>query len=447
MFESLLVANRGEIARRIIATANQMGIRTIAVYSEADADLPFVREADEAVLLGPAPPAQSYLDVDAVLAAAEQTGAQAIHPGYGFLSENADFAESVVKAGLIWVGPSPEAMRSMGDKIAARNRMAAAGVPVAPGTPDPVPDAQAALAAASEIGYPVMVKAAAGGGGIGMSAAFNDEELTAAYETARTRAERFFSDPAILLEKYVPSARHIEVQILGLADGTVVALGERDCSVQRRHQKVAEESPSPAVTPEIRAAICDAAVKAGEAVSYRNAGTVEMLFDTATGEAWFLEMNTRLQVEHPVTEAVTGLDLVAEQLRIAAGEPPSFVGAEVPEPRGHAIEFRVYAEDPKRFLPGPGAITEWEQPAGDGVRVDAGYEAGNTVTPFYDPLLAKLIVHGANRQDALAKARVAVDEFTVVGPKNNLPFFAELLDNDEFVRGDYDTGLISRMRG
>ena len=296
MFESLLVANRGEIARRIIATANQMGIRTIAVYSEADADLPFVREADEAVLLGPAPPAQSYLDVDAVLAAAEQTGAQAIHPGYGFLSENADFAESVVKAGLIWVGPSPEAMRSMGDKIAARNRMAAAGVPVAPGTPDPVPDAQAALAAASEIGYPVMVKAAAGGGGIGMSAAFNDEELTAAYETARTRAERFFSDPAILLEKYVPSARHIEVQILGLADGTVVALGERDCSVQRRHQKVAEESPSPAVTPEIRAAICDAAVKAGEAVGYRNAGTVEMLFDTATGEAWFLEMNTRLQV-------------------------------------------------------------------------------------------------------------------------------------------------------
>ena len=430
MFESLLVANRGEIARRIIATANQMGIRTIAVYSEADADLPFVREADEAVLLGPAPPAQSYLDVDAVLAAAEQTGAQAIHPGYGFLSENADFAESVVKAGLIWVGPSPEAMRSMGDKIAARNRMAAAGVPVAPGTPDPVPDAQAALAAASEIGYPVMVKAAAGGGGIGMSAAFNDEELTAAYETARTRAERFFSDPAILLEKYVPSARHIEVQILGLADGTVVALGERDCSVQRRHQKVAEESPSPAVTPEIRAAICDAAVKAGEAVGYRNAGTVEMLFDTATGEAWFLEMNTRLQVEHPVTEAVTGLDLVAEQLRIAAGEPPSFVGSEVPEPQGHAIEFRVYAEDPKRFLPGPGAITEWVQPVGDGVRVDAGYEAGNTVTPFYDPLLAKLIVHGANRQDALAKARVAVDEFTVVGPKNNLPFFAELLDND-----------------
>jgi acetyl-CoA carboxylase biotin carboxylase subunit len=280
-----------------------------------------------------------------------------------------------------------------------------------------------------------------------MSAAFNDEELTAAYETARTRAERFFSDPAILLEKYVPSARHIEVQILGLADGTVVALGERDCSVQRRHQKVAEESPSPAVTPEIRAAIMDAAVKAGEAVGYRNAGTVEMLFDTATGDAWFLEMNTRLQVEHPVTEAVTGLDLVAEQLRIAAGEAPSFDAANVPTASGHAIELRIYAEDPKRFLPGPGAITEWVEPTGDGVRVDAGYESGNTVTPFYDPLLAKLIVHGSNRQEALAMARAAVEGFTIVGPKNNLPFFTELLANDEFVRGDYDTGLISRMRG
>lgn len=446
MLESLLVANRGEIARRIIATANDLGIRTIAVYSEADAELPFVREATESVLLGPAPPAQSYLDVDAVLAAAKTTGAQAIHPGYGFLSESADFAESVIDAGLIWVGPSPDAMREMGDKIAARNRMAAAGVPVAPGTADPVPDVAAALVAAHEIGYPVMVKAAAGGGGIGMSAAFDDEELASAFETARTRAERFFSHPAILLEKYVPSARHIEVQILGLADGTVVALGERDCSVQRRHQKVAEESPSPAVTPEIRAAILDAAIKAGEAVGYRNAGTVEMLFDTATGDAWFLEMNTRLQVEHPVTEAVTGLDLVAEQLRIASGMAPSFDPASPPTATGHAIELRVYAEDPKRFLPGPGVIGEWVEPTGVGVRVDAGYEVGNTVTPFYDPLLAKLIVHGADRAEALAKARAAVEGFTIVGPKNNLPFFTELLENDEFARGEYDTGLISRMR-
>ncbi len=446
MLESLLVANRGEIARRIIATANQLGVRTIAVYSEADEGLPYVREASASVLLGPPAPAESYLDVDAVLAAAKETGAAAIHPGYGFLSENADFAQAVTDAGLVWVGPSPEAMRAMGDKIAARNRMAAAGVPVAPGTPDPVPDVAAALIAANEIGYPVMVKPAAGGGGIGMSAAFDDEELASAFETARTRAERFFSDPAILLEKYVPSARHIEVQILGLADGTVVALGERDCSVQRRHQKVAEESPSPAVTPEIRASIMDAAVKAGEAVGYRNAGTVEMLFDTSTGDTWFLEMNTRLQVEHPVTEAVTGLDLVAEQLRIASGLAPSFDPANPPTATGHAIELRVYAEDPKRFLPGPGVITEWVEPTGPGVRVDAGYEAGNTVTPFYDPLLAKLIVHGEDREAALAKARTAVAGFTIVGPKNNLPFFVELLNNDEFVRGEYDTGLISRMR-
>ena len=430
MFESLLVANRGEIARRIIATANQMGIRTIAVYSEADADLPFVREADEAVLLGPAPPAQSYLDVDAVLAAAEQTGAQAIHPGYGFLSENADFAESVVKAGLIWVGPSPEAMRSMGDKIAARNRMAAAGVPVAPGTPDPVPDAQAALAAASEIGYPVMVKAAAGGGGIGMSAAFNDEELTAAYETARTRAERFFSDPAILLEKYVPSARHIEVQILGLADGTVVALGERDCSVQRRHQKVAEESPSPAVTPEIRAAICDAAVKAGEAVSYRNAGTVEMLFDTATGEAWFLEMNTRLQVEHPITEAITGIDIVREQIRIASGAALGYTQDDITF-HGHAIECRINAEDPSTFMPSPGKIESFYAPGGAGIRLDSHIYQGYNIPPYYDSMIAKLIAHGKDRETSIARMKQALDEIILTGIKTNIPLHKDLILEDK----------------
>ncbi len=444
--ESLLVANRGEIARRIIRTANALGIRTIAVFSEADADLPFVGEATESVCIGASPPADSYLNVDAVMAAIEATGAQAVHPGYGFLSENADFAQRVTDAGVIWVGPSPTAMREMGDKIAARNRMQAAGVPVAPGTPDPVPDVAAALVAANEIGYPVMVKAAAGGGGIGMSAAYNDDELASAFETAKTRAQRFFSDPSILLEKYVARARHVEVQILGLADGTVVALGERDCSVQRRHQKVAEESPSPAIDSATRAALLDAAVKAGEAVDYRNAGTVEMLFDVDTGESWFLEMNTRLQVEHPVTELVTGLDLVAEQLRIASGEEVSFDAMNPPPAQGHALELRVYAEDPKRFFPGPGAITEWNEPTGSGVRVDSGYANGNVVTPFYDPLLAKLIVHGETREAALDRARSAVAEFTVVGPKNNLPFFVELLDNAEFSSGDYDTGLINRMR-
>lgn len=444
--ESLLVANRGEIALRIIKTANRLGIRTIAVYSEADAQLPFVTAADQAVLIGPAPPAESYLNVGAVLAAARTANAAAIHPGYGFLSENADFAEAVEAAGIIWVGPPPSAMRAMGDKIAARNRMQQAGVPVAPGSSEPVPDADAAVVEAERIGYPVMVKAAAGGGGIGMAQAFDAGQLRAAYETARSRAERFFSSPSILLERFVPTARHIEVQILGLADGTVVALGERDCSVQRRHQKVAEESPSPAVGQSLRESICTAAIKAGEAVGYRNAGTVEMLFDTATGEAWFLEMNTRLQVEHPVTELVTGLDLVEQQLLIAAGEPPTFDPAAPPRATGHALELRIYAEDPKRFLPGPGLITEWVEPSGDGVRVDAGYCDGALVTPFYDPLLAKLIVHGSDRFEALAKARTAVSDFKIAGPKNNLPFFVELLSHEEFVNGTYDTGIVGRMR-
>ncbi len=443
--QTLLVANRGEIAARIIRTAAAMGITTVAVYSEADAELPFVADADVAVPIGPPAPAESYLDADAILAAARQTGADAIHPGYGFLSESADFAERVMAAGLIWVGPPPAAMRAMGDKVAARNTMAAAGVPVAPGSDVPLHTAAEALAEAERIGYPVMVKASAGGGGIGMSVAGDPEELGAAFDTARSRAERFFADPALLVERFVASARHIEVQVLGLADGRVVALGERDCSVQRRHQKVAEESPSPAVGQELRERLRAIAVAAGEAVGYRNAGTVELLLDTATGDVWFLEMNTRLQVEHPVTEMVTGLDLVAEQLRIAAGLEPTF-GSEPPAPQGHALELRVYAEDPQRFLPRPGTITRWEEPNGEHIRVDAGYRAGNKVTPFYDPLLAKLVVWGDTREAMLARARAAVAAFHVEGPKNNLPFFVELLAEHEFVSGDYTTGIIGRMR-
>jgi acetyl-CoA carboxylase, biotin carboxylase subunit len=445
VFESLLVANRGEIARRVLRTAARLGVRTIAVYSEADAALPFVHEADEAVLIGPAPPAESYLDTARVLEAAQRTGADAIHPGYGFLAENAAFAQAVVDAGRAWVGPSPDAIEAMGDKINARNRMAAAGVPVAAGTPDPVADVEDAVAAAKEIGYPVMVKAAAGGGGIGMGVARDEDGLRAAYETARTRAERFFSSPSILLERYVENARHVEVQVLGLADGTVVALGERDCSVQRRHQKVAEETPSPGVGAELRARMLDGAVRAAQAVGYRNAGTVECLVDAAAQEYVFLEMNTRLQVEHPVTELVTGVDLVAEQLRVAAGDPPHTDFANL-SPRGHAIELRIYAEDPKRFLPSPGTIATWIEPAGDGVRVDAGYTSGNVVTPFYDPLLAKLCVVGADRTQAIERARAAVAGFTIEGLKNNLPFFTELLDDPRFVSGDYDTGLVDRMR-
>jgi acetyl-CoA carboxylase, biotin carboxylase subunit len=445
VLESVLVANRGEIARRIIATTRRLGIRAVAVYSEADAGLPFVREADEAVQIGPPPPAQSYLDADAIIAAARQTGAAAVHPGYGFLSESAAFAQQVLAEGLTWVGPPPEAIEQMGDKINARNLMHRAGVPVAVGSADPVTDASAALAEAERIGYPVMVKAAAGGGGIGMSAAAGPEALQTAFDTARTRAERFFGSPAILLERFVERARHVEVQIMGLNDGRVVALGERDCSVQRRHQKVAEETPSPGVSPQVRERLLAAGIRAGEAVGYLGAGTVEFLLDVRTQEFVFLEMNTRLQVEHPVTELVTGIDLVEQQFLVAAGERPGFEPLGV-QHDGHALEFRVYAEDPVRFLPSPGAITQWEQPAGPGIRVDAGYETGNTVTPFYDPLLAKLCVHGQTRDEALGRARDAVAAFRVAGPKTNLPFHADLLASESFVSGDYDTSVVAGLR-
>jgi acetyl-CoA carboxylase biotin carboxylase subunit len=445
MLGSLLVANRGEIARRIIRTGRRLGIRTVAVYSEADITLPYVSEADEAVLIGPANPAQSYRNVDAILAAAKSTGVDAIHPGYGFLSENAPFARTVVDNGLIWVGPGPEAITAMGDKINARNLMAAAGVPVAPGTTDPAATVEAAVEAAAGIGYPVMVKAAAGGGGMGMGVAVDEAALRTEYDKVRAFAERMFGDGSVLIERYFPRVRHVEVQILGLADGRVVALGERECSVQRRNQKLLEESPSPAVNAELRARFLAAAVRAGEAVGYRNAGTVECLLDPTTNEFFFLEMNTRLQVEHPVTELVYGVDLVEEQLRVASGLPPTF-DPDALTPRGHAIELRINAEDPKRFLPGPGAITTWSEPVGEGIRVDAGYCAGTTVTPSYDSLMAKLIVSGANRAEAIERARAAVDAFEVVGPKCNLPFFAELLVNEEFVSGDYDTGIVARMR-
>jgi acetyl-CoA carboxylase biotin carboxylase subunit len=415
------------------------------VYSHADADLPYVREADEAVHIGPAPPAHSYLDAAAILDAARKTGALAVHPGYGFLAESADFARQVVAAGLIWVGPDPAAIEQMGDKIRARNLMERAGMPVSPGSREPVSDVTAALAEADRVGYPVMVKAAAGGGGIGMGVAQDQAGLRAAFETARSRAERFFGSPEILIERYVERAHHVEVQILGLADGRVLALGERDCSVQRRHQKVAEESPAPGVTAELRQRMLASAVLAGQAVGYRGAGTVECLVDADAGSFVFLEMNTRLQVEHPVTELVTGIDLVEQQFLIAAGEPPSFDTAAV-RPSGHALELRVYAEDPIRFLPRPGTITEWEEPTGEGVRVDAGYQAGNTVTPFYDPLLAKLCVHGADRDQALARARQAVAAFRIAGPKTNLPFHADLLASTEFASGSYDTSLVSKLR-
>lgn len=440
-----MIANRGEIARRVARTARRLGIRVIAVYSEADADLPYVAEADEAVPIGPAPAKDSYLNIDAILGAAARTGARSVHPGYGFLAENAHFAQRVIDAGLTWIGPSPHAIEQMGDKIRSRNLMAAHGIPVASGTAEPVLGADEAVTHAADIGYPVMIKAAAGGGGIGMTIAADEEGLRAGFETAQSRAERFFGDAAILIERYLSRARHVEVQILGLADGRVIALGERDCSAQRRHQKLAEETPSPGVNPGLRRAMLAAAVRAGEAVGYRGAGTVECLVDVSIGEFVFLEMNTRLQVEHPVTELVTGIDLVEQQFLIADGAPVSFDPDAVPSV-GHALELRIYAEDPVRFLPSPGTIGQWREPVGEGVRVDSGYAEGNVVTPHYDPLLAKLVVHAPDRPQALERARSAVADFVVTGPKTNLPFHAELLGSEEFVSGDYDTSVVSRLR-
>jgi acetyl-CoA carboxylase, biotin carboxylase subunit len=449
VFETVLVAGRGEIARRIMRTLRRLEIRSVAAYSEADAGLPFVRDADEAVLLGPADPRQSYLDGERLIEAARRSGAQAVHPCYGFLSESAAFAEQVIAAGLVWIGPPPAAMAAMADKIAARRTMAAAGVPVAVGTDLPVTDVEAALAAAERLGYPLMVKASAGGGGIGMGAVHDDESLRSVFTSAQSRAERLYGSADILLERYLTGARHVEVQILGLNDGRVLALGERDCSVQRRHQKIAEETPSPAVGPELRARLFDAAVRAAAAVGYRNAGTVECLVqpgegDSSDSEFVFLEMNTRLQVEHPVTELTCGIDLVEEQLRIAAGDEPTF-GAQPPAPTGCALEMRVYAEDPVRFLPGPGTITRYEEPSGDGIRVDSGYTGGDVVTPHYDPLLAKLCVWAPDRAQMLARAAAALEGYVIEGPKVNLPFFTRLLAEPDFVSGAYDTGLVAAM--
>ena len=408
------------------------------MYSEADAEAPHVRQADAAVAIGPGPAAESYLRIDAIVGAARATGAEAVHPGYGFLSENPDFALACEAADLAWIGPSPAAMRSMADKLEARSLVHAAGVPVVPGTEGPV-DARAAAEAANELNFPLMVKAARGGGGIGMTVVRDHEQLAAALATATARAAAAFGDASIFLERYVQSPRHIEVQVFGEADGRVIHLRERECSVQRRHQKVIEEAPSMALDEALRDELCAAAVRAAEAVGYRSAGTVEFIFDGVDRRFYFLEMNTRLQVEHPVTEAVMGVDLAVAQLRAAAGEPS---GIEAPTPHGHAIEFRVYAEDPVRFLPSPGLLEVWEEPAGEGVRVDSGVAAGYRVSHFYDPLLAKLVVHAGTREDTIERSIQALGAFRIEGVKHNIPAHLEVLRSPEFRSGDYDTGLL-----
>ena len=434
----VLVANRGEIACRVIRGCRELGLATVAVYSEPDANAPHVRLADEAVALGPAAPAESYLNAKKIIAAARSSRADAIHPGYGFLSENGDFAAAVEEAGLIFIGPCAETIRQMGDKAAAKTLMQAADVPVIPGQDGIVEDNFATVA--EKIGFPLLVKAAAGGGGKGMRVVEDADGLEAAVEAARHEAEAAFGDSRLLLERYINRPRHIEVQILADNKGHTVHLGERECSVQRRHQKVIEEAPSPALTPELREQMGAVAVAAAKAVGYHNAGTVEFLFKD--GEFWFLEMNTRLQVEHGVTELAYGVDLVKWQLRIAAGEPLTLRQEDI-APRGHAIECRVYAEDPARnFLPSPGRIRRLREPAGPGIRVDSGIVEGQEIGSDYDPLLAKLLAHDATRADALDRMVQALRDYVILGPTTNIAHLEALLRHDAFRAGELDTHFI-----
>jgi acetyl-CoA carboxylase, biotin carboxylase subunit len=441
VFKRVLIANRGEIASRLIRACHVAGAEAVAVYSEADAGAPYVAEADRAIPIGPSPATESYLKVDALLEAARSSGSEAVHPGYGFLSEDPRFAEACEAAGLAWIGPSPSAMRAMADKVGARRLVHAAGVRVVPGTETPI-TAESAQEAASELNFPLMVKASRGGGGIGMTVARDRAELARAVESASARAVAAFGDASVYLERYIENPRHVEVQVVGDSDGTVFHLFERECSVQRRHQKVIEETPSQALDDGAREQLAAAAVKAAEAVKYRSAGTVEFIL--GGGDFYFLEMNTRLQVEHPITEATTGADLALAQLRIAAGEPS---GIRTGYRHGHAIEFRIYAEDPVRFLPSPGMIETWEEPAGEGIRVDSGVAAGYRVTHYYDPLLAKLIVSADDRDAAIARSVDALRQFRIEGVKNNIPTHLEVVDSPEFCSGRYDTGLLELLAG
>ena len=438
----VLVANRGEIALRIIRACHDEGMEAVAVYSEADRLSPHVRAADRAICLGPPAPSESYLRIDKLIAAARDTGADAVHPGYGFLAERATFAEAVVEAGLIFVGPPPDAIRAMGDKTEARRRMAAAGVPIVPGLTAPVSDPAASAAAAARIGYPVLVKASAGGGGKGMRLVTEAAGLAPALEVAASEALKSFGDASVYLEKYIDRPRHVEVQILADAERTV-HLGERECSVQRRHQKLVEEAPSVAVGPELRRIIGKAAVAAAKAVGYRSAGTCEFLL-AADASFYFLEMNTRIQVEHPVTELVYGVDLVREQLRIAAGFSMRVARGPL-SPRGWAIECRITSEDPTNgFLPATGRLEHLRVPSGPGVRWDGGFEAGNDVTLFYDSLLGKIITWGIDRPDAIARMRRALQELVVTGVATNQAFHLRLLRDPAFLAGDIDSQFLDR---
>lgn len=448
MLKKILIANRGEIAVRIIKTARRLGVKTVAVVSEADSHAPFAAMADEVVEIGPGPAAESYLRIDKIIAAAKSTGADGIHPGYGFLAENADFAEAVGQAGIKFIGPSPAAMRQMGGKAAAKAIAAKAGVPVVPGYQGDSQTAKVLVKEAKGIGYPVMIKAVAGGGGRGMRLVEREADFAAALESAQREADAAFGDSRVLIEKVVVAPRHIEVQVFGDSHGNVVHLFERDCSLQRRNQKVIEEAPAPGMSPQLRASICEAAVTCAEAVRYEGAGTVEFLVEggklSADAPWYFIEMNTRLQVEHPVTESITGLDLVEWQLKVAAGERLPLSQAEI-KMSGHAIEARLCAEDPaKGFLPSTGPIVAFEKPELEGLRVDAGVEAGSVISPFYDSMIAKLIASAPDRAGAIARLAQALEETVVAGPKTNASFLHALTVHPAFAAGRMDTGLIAR---
>jgi acetyl-CoA carboxylase biotin carboxylase subunit len=445
MFHKILIANRGEIAVRVIRACRDLSISPVAVYSEADADSVHVRLADKAVCIGPAPSIQSYLNIAAIVEAAKQTEADAIHPGYGFLAENADFARAILAAGLKFIGPTAEAMDTMGSKTSARRAAVDAGVPIVPGTVEPLSSLSEAHSAAEQFGYPVMLKASAGGGGKGMRLVASRQELQSAFDNARSEAAGAFGDASLYLEKVIERPRHIEIQVFADEQGNVVHLGERECSIQRRHQKVVEECPSPINDIHLRQRMGESAVKIARAVDYVGAGTVEFLVADATREFYFLEMNTRLQVEHPVTELVTGIDLVREQIMVAAGARLSFSQEEI-RWQGHAIECRVYAEDPENnFFPSPGTISFLHAPSGPGIREDSGVGINTEVSIHYDPLISKLAAWGRSRTEAIDRLRRALDEYQVAGIKTNLAFFREIVRDEEFIAGGLDTGFIGRF--
>lgn len=450
MITKVLIANRSAIASRILRTCKKLGLKTVVVYSEADATLPYIKEADEAVLIGPSPVQQSYLNMDKILEVARETGADALHPGYGLLSENSEFAKRCEKAGLVWIGPSSESIEQMGNKLVARHKMKEAGVPIIPGTIEPIDSLEEALAEARSIGFPVMLKAAAGGGGVGLQVIHSEEELISSFERTKERVKQLFGNDQLLIEKLIEKARHIEVQVACDYEGRSLHFYDRECSIQRRNQKIIEEAPSPFLSEKARESLCRVALQAAEAIDYKNIGTVEFLVNEKE-EFYFLEMNTRIQVEHGITEEITGVDLVQLQIEIANRQPLRLYQEEITY-RGHAIEARIYAEDPNTFFPSPGKLERYKEPSNNFLRIESGVREGNQVTPFYDPMIAKVIVHGESRKEAIQKLETGLKDYTINGIKTNIPMLQAVLTEENFLKGntpiDYvDKYYLNKVRG